>query len=439
MGFNVKKAVSSTTKKVTQPVQKAYTSVTAPIANAMGMGPKNDPMVKGISNAAKTAASTASGANAKPAGPTYSSILNGNGVLQDKYKVANPTDIRATTVSADALKSGGTLTPQQIAVQKLMSGGTLQAGKLGDYADVNVNSMMGDAQGRLDAVQTDTRGLDALRDRALGEGPSAWAKLQQQKLDMQRQDALNASAKSQAGAMANAMSNVAMRGGLSSGANLRAAKQAAQDQALAAQQIRRQGQMDSLNLGIADENQRLDVLKQLPGMDLAFSNQQLAKANALNDIQGREQGLTLNADLANRQALMSRDMYNADKAMDASKFNITNAQDVSKFNIGTALDKDKYNASNKLAADQFNITNAQDVNKFNISNAYDARKFNSTNELQTKMYNTTNDINNAQYNMTNTLGGVQNKNAFDMDKYKMDMAAWAAGKQANAISNSGKK
>jgi hypothetical protein len=343
----------------------------------------------------------------KPESPVYKTILDPNGRLSNDYEVRNPNQVRAEQLSGIAqLNSGGTL-----------SSNTVNAQQLGNYDKVGINSVLGDAQKRLDGINADQRGMDALRERALNKGPSAWANLQTQQQQLGEQTALDQSAKAQSGSMANAMSNLAMRGGVGGGASMRAARQSAQDQALAAQGVRRQGQMDRLGISTADEQMRQQALSQLPGAEIAWLQPQMDKAKMLTGVQMEEQGRKLQADTSNRDALMARDQFNANALMDTGKFNSSQAMDASKFNI----------------------LNNQDVNKYNIGNDMATKQFNIANNLDASKYNTTTQLQNKQFNMSNLLKGVGDKNAYNIDKYKTDMAGWAAGKTADGMTSGGKK
>ena len=310
----------------------------------------------------------------KPESPVYSTILDPNGRLGSDYKSKLPTQVQAGSITE---------------YDKLTAGPALERKSIG------FSSAMGDAQTRFANIQADQRGMNALRDRALATGPSAWANLQTQQQKLGEQTALDQSAKAQSGAMANAMSNMAMRGGVGGGASMRAARQSAQDQALAAQGVRRQGQMDRLGIATSDEQMRQQALSQLPAAELAWLQPQMDKAKMLTGLQMEEQGRRLDAD-----------KYNSMSKMEADKFNTLNAQDVQKYNIG-----------NDLATKQFNISNKLDADKTNYAGA----------------------LNNEQFNTSNLLKGVGDKNNYNLDKYKTDMAGWAANKTADGMTSGGKK
>lgn len=351
--------------------------------------PQQDPLYKGPQVAPVVA--TDSNGNPMPDSNPWKSLLGANGMLPNNLQLATPKSVTAAQVAAGQLKSGGTLGVNQLT---------------GNYGNVGVNSMLGDAQSRLDAVQADPTAMNLLRQKATQQGPSDWANLQHQNLALQQTDALDTSAKTTQGAMTNAMGQLAMRGGMSSGAGERAARAGAMDQAMAAQGIRRGGQQDSLNVDISDEAQKNQLLQAMPAEELAWMQPALDKANSLNSLQSDQQGRQLTADMSNRDANLQKDTYNTNATTDASKFNITNTQDVNKTNIANNLNASQINASNGLNANEFNSSAAQDASKFNLGNT-----------------------------LAENDAGRQN----DLANYQSKLAAWASGKTADAQGSGGKK
>lgn len=187
-----------------------------------------------------------------------------------------------------------------------------------------ISSILKDAEGRFGNVKLDDRGLNAIRDRALGTGPSAWATLQKQKQGMEEQDALDTAAKQSQGAAANAWSQMAMRGGVGGGGGARLARQAMNDQMLASQGVRRQGMSDRLGIDIADDAQKTDLLKNLPAMELARIQPEMDKAKILTGVQSDEQSRTLDADKFNIGNTLATKEFNANALNNQSQYNIGN-------------------------------------------------------------------------------------------------------------------
>lgn len=168
------------------------------------------------------------------------------------------------------------------------------------------NSLMGDLQSQLGGINLNTQGLEAIRQRALSSGPSAWAKMAEQKQGLEEQQARNQSVAQGASAQAQARSQLAMRGGLSGGARQRLAMQGARDQAARGQQVGAQGQLARANIGLQDEQQRTSLLSQLPGMEVQSLQPQFQKLGAWQQLAQGEQNLAAQGLQAQNQANMQK-------------------------------------------------------------------------------------------------------------------------------------
>lgn len=364
-----------------------YSKVTKPVTDTLDRWSGQKHAEEDAKTAAESPAMAAVARSASENGPDF----GGNGTKLSAPELKSVLDSRGNLASQYQMNTPGAVMSRDVTAGTLNSGGNLGTTK------VSMASIMPDAQKRFDNAKVDDRGLSALRDRALEQGPSAWANLQHQRQQMAQQNALQDQAHSDSGAMANAMSQVAMRGGLSSGSAMRAARQAAQDSALNAQRIRRGGMGDSLGIDVADEQNKMDLLKQLPAADLARAGFDVDKAKALTAVQSDEQARNL-----------QNDQFNSGQTFDASKFNILNNQDVQKANI-----------ANKLTADTTNAANTLDAAKTNTANMMTA----------------------DQFNKSGGIAGVNQNNTNDLQKWTTNMTAWGANKTADAIQNgsSGKK
>jgi hypothetical protein len=152
-------------------------------------------------------------------------------------------------------------------------------------------------------LQPNKDAYNAIKDRAMTTGPSPWMNMQLQKAELDKQDAIGQNQRQTAGDVATAESGLAMRGGMGSGSRERIARSGLSMNNLANQNVYRTAANNNVNLGIADENQKLDLLKTIPGMDLAGA-QYTAGLNQSNNA-------TKNA----------ATQYNAGVDMDAQKFN----------------------------------------------------------------------------------------------------------------------
>ncbi|MCA6565611.1 MAG: hypothetical protein ACK5RO_06680 [Pseudobdellovibrionaceae bacterium] len=147
-------------------------------------------------------------------------------------------------------------------------------------------------------VQLNNQGLDAIRSRALSTGPSAWAQLANEKQGMEEQQAMQNAQRQNQSSFRQGMSNLSGRGGLSAGARERMAMQSMRQQNTGNQGLLNQGIQNRMNIGLQDQQQKDQMLQQLPGMDMNAANfaqgqrafranaQQQDIGNALKDIGG---------------------------------------------------------------------------------------------------------------------------------------------------------
>lgn len=171
--------------------------------------------------------------------------------------------------------------------------------------DPSTMSMLPGTEERLNALQMDTTGLDKFRKEATRKGSSAWARLQSNK-QFQEELAAREKAKSEArSATAQAESDLAMKGGLSSGARERQKIAGARDVLAMSQDVGRQGNLNRLQIGVNDEQNRIAQLSQLPGMENQLFQANLQKENMWNSAK--------NADIARLDAEnQRRNAYNMD-------------------------------------------------------------------------------------------------------------------------------
>lgn len=157
--------------------------------------------------------------------------------------------------------------------------------------------------------------LGNLKDRALAQGPSQSAQYLMGASDIQSQQAQDQMQRDTASQRATQEANLAMKGGLGSGARERLAGQTATQNVMAGQDIARQGGLNKLNIQAQDEAQKLGLLQNLPGQYQSFGQNQMARQ--VGDVQG---GMGLlqnkyNADMqayaANQMARQQAQAYNA--------------------------------------------------------------------------------------------------------------------------------
>lgn len=109
------------------------------------------------------------------------------------------------------------------------------------------------------------RAIGAIEERALTSGQSPWAQMMTQQQRLGQQKLAEQATQGVQGAQSAALSSLARKGGLSSGARERAVLGGQRNLQMGLQDVARQGAMDRLNIGIEDERQKLNLLQGLPG------------------------------------------------------------------------------------------------------------------------------------------------------------------------------
>lgn len=190
----------------------------------------------------------------------------------------------------------------------------LQNGQLG--SQYRLEASMGDAKGlqnRLDDIQLDKRGLNAFRERALAQpGTSAWEQMMLARQGTEQTQARENAMAQGAQAAAQARAAMAMKGGLSGGAAERLSRDQAMMGLRANQGIARSGEQARQGIGLDAENQRLQALGALPGMEVQALQPDLQKTGMwqqMNQFNAQQQNT---ANQANQQATLLA-MANANK------------------------------------------------------------------------------------------------------------------------------
>jgi hypothetical protein len=119
----------------------------------------------------------------------------------------------------------------------------------------------------LNQTPYDTQPLDQLKSNAESTAPSAWANLMSQTARTNTQQAASQAASAAAGSTAQAEGNLAMSGGLSSGARERLEASGQQGGIAAQQNVAREGATNLSNIGMQDAATKQQELQALPGME----------------------------------------------------------------------------------------------------------------------------------------------------------------------------
>jgi hypothetical protein len=158
-----------------------------------------------------------------------------------------------------------------------------------------------------DQPYLNTEALDQLRSYGTSQGMSPWGQQQMQIQNMNQAQQMNQANQMQNTANSKAFNDLAMRGGSSAAGRERIATNNARQGVMGLQNINRQGDMDRLNIGAQDQQQKMDVLKSLPGMELQSLNPQfqyMDMQNKANEFNNRA-----SLDEINKQRQFALDQY----------------------------------------------------------------------------------------------------------------------------------
>ncbi len=139
------------------------------------------------------------------------------------------------------------------------------------------------------AVQLDGEGYDKFKTEALRDPSqqSAYANMMLQNTELNKQKNIDDMAGQQNAAQQGAMDNLAAQGGIDGGSRERMAMGGIRDSVMGRQMIRRDAQQEGLGIKTQDEQQRVSMLSQMPGMELARGNFEMTnEANRMNALTG---------------------------------------------------------------------------------------------------------------------------------------------------------
>lgn len=144
-------------------------------------------------------------------------------------------------------------------------------------------------------VAADTAALDVYKQTALRDAgvDSPFAKLALERQQLEQAASADQAGQGASNSMLQAASRLAQSGGVSGGARERLARQGAQAGFIQRQGVERQGSLDRLGIRSQDEQNRLQGLQSLQGMqnqqaDIQFKNQQQAANNMQLNVQARQ-------------------------------------------------------------------------------------------------------------------------------------------------------
>lgn len=134
------------------------------------------------------------------------------------------------------------------------------------YAPPNFNDPQATVSGDLAGNASAMPALDKFQGEAMRTGPSAWANLAQGQQDKFQTDAQSRAASTAAGSAAGARSQLAMRGGLDSGARERVAQNQGRDYMNMTQNVANTRANNGMQIGMNDEQNRIQQLGMMPQM-----------------------------------------------------------------------------------------------------------------------------------------------------------------------------
>ena len=233
-----------------------------------------------------------------------------------------------------------------------MTPGQIQQMNVAAGNDVGMTSNLSDLDSRLSGINLNKEGLEAIRRQALSNAPSAWALKAGEKQGLEEANARDANVALNATAGNEAMSDLMMQGDWGGGAGERMARDTRRATTAGAQNVMRQGALDRSGIGMTDETNRLDLLKQLPGMEIAALQPELQKTSMWGNMADSEQGRKVNLDLSNRDYKTGVDKFNTANDYDRQKYNNDSNMRSQEFNIGNSLAEKRAKEAADLAAYQ---------------------------------------------------------------------------------------
>ncbi len=162
----------------------------------------------------------------------------------------------------------------------------------------------------------DNAGIKSYREQALRKGPSQWAALAQQQNAQNTAASQDKAASTARGQEAQMEDELAMQGGLSSGARERAAQAGANNYMNMEQDLARQGNQNAMQIGMNDEQNRIQQLSALPGMDQSQAQmyEQAKQQDIANKMNATDRVNAYNQNLYNK----SMEAWGAGKQADAT-------------------------------------------------------------------------------------------------------------------------
>lgn len=149
-------------------------------------------------------------------------------------------------------------------------------------------------QQQLSGINLNMAPTNKFLSEAMRTGPSAWANMAQAQQNQLAGEARTRAMDEMAGKTAEARTQLATHGGLSSGAMERVARNGLGDYINASQDISRQGMNNANQISLDDEKNRIQQLSMAPGMQLQALEPQMEKARILSGAQASDNSTLMN-------------------------------------------------------------------------------------------------------------------------------------------------
>ena len=203
--------------------------------------------------------------------------------------IADPLKSTRDAVTGTA-RSFGVDTPWKGSPESPTGGGAAVAApeqalpKIGDYSAAYTGGTYQAPSAQALSGAQNFQGIEGMRSVAKD---NPWLNLAKQRQGLEEQQLLGSAGKLAAQSARTAQSNLAMRGGLRSGASERMARQGALEQALAQQKVRGEGALTRAGFDVEGEKMRQNMLGTLASAEQGYAGYQTG-ANQWNALQAAE-------------------------------------------------------------------------------------------------------------------------------------------------------
>ena len=165
-------------------------------------------------------------------------------------------------------------------------------------------------QSQLNSIDTSNmdQSVSNFADLANRQGPSAWATLADQQQNQLASNARDRGASEANAQTAQAIDTLGSSGGVSSGARERAAEGGAKNYMNMSQDASRQNSLNQMQIGVNDQQNKMQEMGMLPGMEMQALQPKFQKANMWEQARQTDVGNAMNANQSANS--WNQNMYN---------------------------------------------------------------------------------------------------------------------------------